>query len=722
MACVDGVYSIEVPPGTVYGTGGEVGVEIDPLTQLGNQPYIEFYTTGAPTLVAVSEDIIITGLQGSIGYTPSTSVLNATKLAITVYDSSFNELYVISAFAPDSEAVFEADFEADFGPASSTSDLSVSETSLSIDIPAGGGYVGLSFLNDSGDDLTDTEGLLTIGYLYCDGDVPDNCVEGSLYWDSTQPFVDTSEAGEGEGDVTGQGPILQPVVTLLNNLGIIASNPVISGYPFIGGFCPGTYEMTVTGSEIDENWVGWWAVEDSPAPNTASFANRDGEFVSGDTFMFTITNPDPGVQRISFGVYGDGAGDPPPFTLTFLLCALERNCGDPDPDPDPIPDNGGGFIRLTPQSPCVLGCPETRVYIVDHCGGQTICDVTDNMTFLKWGRELDNDSEVELTLHLEGDAGGKGCCECLSNLRTWRHELMVVRGGDVVWGPGPLVTISIQRHIAHIVARDVTAWLDVRLIHNPYEFVGVDLTTIAQTLIEDALLLGDAVQIPRATRDACILDYATFTASGKYTDFTIEANKRSAGEVLRELASQGLDFTVVNRALYVGADFAFGPIGPLRDDDFAEDLLAAEHGLAAATKWWVSSDNAQGSAGGVDPYFGLIERGVEGQPAATSVTDLSREASDRLQGTNPPPFIVTVPSEGQLSPGAPVCSETLIPGTLVDLAINELCRPASLRERLTSLRVVLDEKGERVGITLAPLGEFSQGLIEAEVPAAGDPD
>jgi hypothetical protein len=356
---------------------------------------------------------------------------------------------------------------------------------------------------------------------------------------------------------------------------------------------------------------------------------------------------------------------------------------------------------------CTLGCPETRVYVMDFCGRQVVCDITDNVTFARWGRDLDDDSEVEITLHLEGDSSGRGCCECLEQFRTWRNEVMIVRGGDVVWGPGPLVTIQIQRHIAHLVARDILAWLDVRLVHNDYDFKQVDLGTIAKTIVEDALTDGAAADLPPEERDACILDLATFEETGKFTDMKIEPNRRAAGEVLRDLADQGLDFTVINRSLYVGADFAFGPIGPLRDEDFAEDLIVAERGLGAANKWFVSSEKTQGSAGEPDDFFGLIEKGVEGQPAAESKADLDKEAGDRLTGSYPPPLIITIPSEGLLVQTAPVCPAILVPGTLVDLAIRELCRPATLRERLTSVKFTLDEKGERAGITLAPLGEFA---------------
>jgi hypothetical protein len=226
-----------------------------------------------------------------------------------------------------------------------------------------------------------------------------------------------------------------------------------------------------------------------------------------------------------------------------------------------------------------------------------------------------------------------------------------------------------------------------------------------------------AQELPADVRDACILDFATFEETGKFTDYEIKANRRLAGEVLRDLATKGLDFTVVNRALYVGADFAFGPVGPLRDKDFQEDLLVAERGLAAAGNWYVSSDTTQGQCGGPDDFYGLLEAGVEGQAAATPIGDLEREACDRRASTWPPPLVVTVPSEGQLSKDAPICPRQLVPGTMVDLSIGDLCRPANVRERLTSVRFTLDDKGEHPGITLVPQGEAlsGSGAIEEDI-------
>lgn len=362
--------------------------------------------------------------------------------------------------------------------------------------------------------------------------------------------------------------------------------------------------------------------------------------------------------------------------------------------------------RPGPLTGCVLGCHDVEVYLMDFCGRRTLFDLTDFASFTKYDRKLDDDSEFELSLHLTGDSNGIACCEYLSDTRTWHHELMVVRNGETVWGPGPLVTITIQREIAHLVARDIIAWLDVRLVHNDYDFHQVDLTTIAETIIVDALTMGKAATLPAKDRDACILDFATFVPSGKLGDRQITKNQQTGGEVLRALAADGLDFTVVNRSLYVGADFAFGPIGPLRDEDFLVDLEVTEHGLAAATHQYVAGGVGRtGECGGVDDYFGLIERAVEGQAASITQSELDRMACERLATSNPPPLTVNVPSGAGLAPTAPVCPATLVPGTLVDLDIQDLCRPALVRQRITAVEFRADENGELVGVTIAPIGE-----------------
>lgn len=358
--------------------------------------------------------------------------------------------------------------------------------------------------------------------------------------------------------------------------------------------------------------------------------------------------------------------------------------------------------------PCEIGCPDTQIFIMDHCGSRILCEITENVTFNSYGLELDNPSDLEVTLHLEGDSRGDACCDCVTDVRTWRHEMMVIRGGEVVWGPGPIVTIKIKKNLVYFTARDIMAWLDVRLVHNDYSFEDVDLGTIAKTVIEDALLEGDAAELPIEFRDACILDLVQYLPVERETDLEVTANTQSAGEILRNLTEQGLDFTVVRRSLIIGEDFAFGPIGPLKDEHFAEDIEVTEHGLSAATKWFVSSDEAQGSCGGVDPYFMLIERGVEGSATSTKQSVLEEQACNRLSASNPPPISINFES---LTQSAPVCPELLIPGTLVDIDISSLCRPGIYRQRITNVRYRNDSDGETVDLTIAPMGDVD--IVEA---------
>ncbi|MGW1711014.1 hypothetical protein ACWCP8_37545 [Streptomyces sp. NPDC002206] len=53
-------------------------------------------------------------------------------------------------------------------------------------------------------------------------------------------------------------------------------------------------------------------------------------------------------------------------------------------------------------------------------------------------------------------------------------------------------------------------------------------------------------------------------------------------------------------------------VGALTDADFPDGLVIVEDGLALSTRWVIhGKDDVEGEAGGVHPYYGLLERAVE---------------------------------------------------------------------------------------------------------------
>jgi hypothetical protein len=347
-----------------------------------------------------------------------------------------------------------------------------------------------------------------------------------------------------------------------------------------------------------------------------------------------------------------------------------------------------------------LGCAtEYSVFVADRGGRTMLTAETLPYTRLSWGRVLDGTSTAQLVV----DTGqAPDCCGLLAGLRTWRHELIIYRDQDRVW-EGPITAIGpAGRDRVTIDAQDVTAWLGVRGINrdlcwHPDECPDTqpaDLSTIAQALIVEGLQLDDPNVLP----------YLQVSPSGQTGErhYTPDESETVLDE-LEELARTSLDYTAVGRSIIIGSPLAFGQLAQLRCDDVVGDIATVEDGVAAATRVVVIGDGVVGTAGGLDPYWGLIERRIRDD----SIKDLASAvyaAREILRGSNPPPTYVYVPRGSQLAPSAPVCINDLVPGVLVPAYVDCTCRPTTTVLRLLSLQVEVDAAGEQVRPVLVPLG------------------
>lgn len=354
---------------------------------------------------------------------------------------------------------------------------------------------------------------------------------------------------------------------------------------------------------------------------------------------------------------------------------------------------------------CRLGCGTYQVLATSRCGDRTVCELT-NVSDLTHGRILDDTSEAIIVIDLTGD-DVETCCECVGDLRSWIHSIMILRDGELVWGPGPIVNILYQKEQVAITARDNSAWLDARLIHTDNDFTDKDPLVIAQWIIDDALSLDD----PCGIVDNLFIQEPT--ALGAIDrEYTAEDPSQYAGDAFRELARTSIDYTVVGSTILIGEPLVFGPYTTLTDEDFQVELEIEERGLEAATKWVVQSDVARGEAGGSDPYYGLIEQLAE-ESQIEDDDQAELVATNRLTASNPVPLYINVPEGARLSQNAPVCFKQLVPGTLVNVNVRDLCREVFAQLKLTAVKVHVTEDGdEEVGITLSPLGT---AFGEAEV-------
>lgn len=342
---------------------------------------------------------------------------------------------------------------------------------------------------------------------------------------------------------------------------------------------------------------------------------------------------------------------------------------------------------------CTLGCGDYEVLITDRCSTSSLCTL-DGATVLdlEFTRLLDETGDALVTVATQG----AGCCDCgtigLGDLHVWRHVLVIARDGERVW-EGPITSLTYSADALLIEARDHSAWLAQRTTKVADTFVGVDLATIAETLVRDAY---DA-------DDPCLEAYVDATPTGIDADRTYEVDDGYIADHLRDLAETGLDWTQLGRALIITGEVGAGVVATLNDGDFLEGLEVVEDGLALCTRAIVQGDGVTGVAGGVDTYYGLHDCLVDADEVLDQAS-ATAAAQGRVDASNPGPVYVRVPDGASLAPTAGVCFNDLVPGTLFTVRSSITCRDVAATLRLVELSVTVSGGEESVAPVLVPVG------------------
>lgn len=347
---------------------------------------------------------------------------------------------------------------------------------------------------------------------------------------------------------------------------------------------------------------------------------------------------------------------------------------------------------------CELGCdPTYNLVITDRCAASTLMEVP--FTQLRWQRVQDGVSETQVTVPLTGD-----CCEKLANVRSWRHELHVIRDGDEVWS-GPIVLQPNCRSGVTIIARDMFAWLGKRVIRTRRCFdpdCGGTAATgpaIAEQLIQDGL----------GPDDPCLLDFLTVVAGGLTQERDYLANSDYVLDALVDLAKGGIDFTAIGRRLIVAPNNStLGRTALLTCDHFLGDVCTTDDGLGSATRAVVTglaqdgTTVVSGAAGDTDPYYGLLEVLIDDDTVKTAAA-AAAQATGLLAKSSPSRLLVQPPQGNGLDPKAPVCISDLVPGVTVPVALDCTCRDTMQDMKLIKLDVTVDANGEKVAPLLSPV-------------------
>lgn len=321
-----------------------------------------------------------------------------------------------------------------------------------------------------------------------------------------------------------------------------------------------------------------------------------------------------------------------------------------------------------------LGCATHTYQIVDRDGG--VVSVSGVLTAVQWNRVLNDSSSATATLAVSGP----DCCAELGSIRSWRHLLNIYRAttfeSRFVWS-GFITNVDWTSTTTVVTAVDIIGLLDRRVPHTAFTFTDTDVTEIARQLVEDGLRPDDPGHTTTVKGPSGVLGGRTYElAVGQTADH------------LRDLSDTGMDFTAVGTNVVIMPDDFAELVGRLADEDLPEGLTVSEDGASLATRQIVAGSEegtAVGIAGGVNPYYGLLERYTE-QTTIKDQASADAAAAAKLKASlGVPVFIDT--QNVTLAPTAPVGIDLLVPGWMIDITTDSTCRTITQRLKITGLQV-----------------------------------
>lgn len=349
----------------------------------------------------------------------------------------------------------------------------------------------------------------------------------------------------------------------------------------------------------------------------------------------------------------------------------------------------------------------------------------ENLTSLTWGRGLDATSSATITAQLN-----PGCCDVISQIEPLRHEVEIWRNKHLVWC-GPIIEFSVDESEESIslTARDLSYWFTQRAFRHTMKPKDIDLAYIFQGYAEYALgrglpewgvLFTGSAKKP-ADPPLYVDDFGltlTVHPTGVTGDRTIyKGELRVVYTELEELGQTGVDWTVLNREMFIGGDEISDhqdsdnmPLGDpiqlpgfLTDDDFSTPARLRKTAEGMATEVLTRANGFRSRVGGpaadgIEITRVLDEYSIEDQASADAAAQSYFE-----RGKQP---LIYVEGQGALAPESPLSVQQLIPGSRVRASFSGGgCVNFTSPLRLDSVSVSWDADGaETIMPTLQPLG------------------
>lgn len=338
----------------------------------------------------------------------------------------------------------------------------------------------------------------------------------------------------------------------------------------------------------------------------------------------------------------------------------------------------------------------TSVGFIYARGGESLLLPLTGVETLEWGRSRNAISKATATITVP--AATADCVRALGRLEPWAHELVIFRNGRRVW-EGPVRDIQFTPTDVTIDAGDVWSWAKRRRIHSARDTTGSPLliSEEGRNTVVQAYAHGDPNVLPHLdvrTGPGEVTLARKLAANSGYYDADMDA-----------LTKQGLNFTVLNRAIILWPD----PVLLGR----TETLIPEQHTTAPvtvivsgddlATEATAVGDNGMAAtADAGDTYYSPVERLITAT-GTVDATGLYGVAAAAVAELYPAPVKLVVPQDAALMCDAPFPLEVLVPGVLVPVRSEATPRKVQAVMVLQDVKVTQTPDGEQVKITLAPV-------------------
>lgn len=344
-----------------------------------------------------------------------------------------------------------------------------------------------------------------------------------------------------------------------------------------------------------------------------------------------------------------------------------------------------------------LGIGTHEVWITDRGGRKVLGPVT-HTSLVEWTRRRDDVSSARVVV-LSPDAA---CCGLLAEVRTIRHEMVILRNGERVW-EGIITYLSYESDRVEIVAQDLFWWLNHRALERSYDYKAspANTTTAAHKIVTDHFPAGADINL-NVVRLASPDEPRTSSLQEAWTS--------TVGQVVDGYAQRsGIDYAVVGRTLALwDTHLRHTNLGLLDEHYFLEDLRVVEYGAELVTRLVRSSTSKVSVTSAPSEwtgYYGLVDKVESDQAEATDgapdpdAPQVVESQIKRLDQTTPVPLLVVAPANTSVTPDIPVPISKWVPGAWAILQSNRTCRAWQSWMKVDGITVTEQEGVESVQVT-----------------------